>query len=203
MGSYILDCHEPEHMWIIPCVPVSVVDPTGAGNAYAAALGYNLATLLPSEEPADSNASPTTPAASTLRGAASRREAVLQSACRASATGAAVVACEGVPVPSEQLETWLQASAVALRQQLRCVTLQRTSADSGMEASSPAALTPPPAPVKKRGKGRGGKLEGGQGKGAQEGAGGTSGTRGVAKDRSRGKGRRGGKAPRSGEENDM
>ena len=47
-GSYLLDTSAPLPAKIhwIPCVDVVVSDPTGAGNAYAAAFAVNLATLL-------------------------------------------------------------------------------------------------------------------------------------------------------------
>lgn len=97
-------------------MPVAVVDPTGAGNAYSAAIGYNLAALLPHDTTAAST--DTSPKKSTVAAAVAaeaRREAVIQSACRASATGAAVVAVEGMPVCSLKLQNWLQEAATALR----------------------------------------------------------------------------------------
>jgi len=47
-GSYLLDTSAPLPAKIhrIPCVDVVVSDPTGAGNAYAAAFAVNLAKLL-------------------------------------------------------------------------------------------------------------------------------------------------------------
>jgi hypothetical protein len=115
VGSYILDCREPDQVWVVPSVPVAVVDPTGAGNAYSAAIGYNLAALLPPyTADASADTSPKKLAAAAAA-AEARREAVIQSACRASATGAAVVAVEGMPVCSVKLENWLEVAATALR----------------------------------------------------------------------------------------
>ena len=109
---------------------------TGAGNAYSAAIGYNLAMLLPPDT--NDLATVTSPSSSAV---ATRREAVIQSACRASATGAAVVACEGVPVPSVKLEAWMKQEAEMLRKRVRSIPLRRANNLEG------AALTPPPAPV--------------------------------------------------------
>jgi hypothetical protein len=139
-GSYILDCQEPGRVWLVPSAQVSVVDPTGAGNAFSAALGYNLALLLPSED-----AVSTAEAPSPRDLAVQRREAVIQSACRATATGGAFVQCEGMPVPSETLDTWLRVQAAALRGRVRSVKVPFAQASEQGEGSASAALTPPPA----------------------------------------------------------
>ena len=127
-------------MWLVPCAQVSVVDPTGAGNAFSAALGYNLALLLPSED-----AVSTADAPSPRVLAVQRREAVIKSACRATATGGAFVQCEGMPVPSETLDTWLRVQAAALRGMVRSVKVPCAQASEQGEGSANAALTPPPA----------------------------------------------------------
>jgi len=124
------------NMYIHILVPLTFNLCTGAGNAYSAAIGYNLAMLLPPDTNDLSTViSPSSSAAAT------RREAVIQSACRASATGAAVVACEGVPVPSVKLEAWMKQEAEMLRKRVRSIPLRRANNLEG------AALTPPPAPV--------------------------------------------------------
>ena len=186
-GSYILDCQEPDCAWIVPSAPVSVIDPTGAGNAYSAALGYNLALLLPSEDTASTAGAP-----GPRDVAAERREAVIQSACRATATGGAFVICEGMPVPSEALDTWLRAQAVALRNRVCSVELHSAPSAQAAghgEGSASAALAPPPA-LRKRVKSRKGtRLD----RSASSQGGTSTGMRDEAKARGRGKGKRGGR----------
>jgi hypothetical protein len=186
-GSYRLDCQEPDCAWIVPSAPVSVIDPTGAGNAYSAALGYNLALLLPSEDTASTAGAP-----GPRDVAAERREAVIQSACRATATGGAFVRCEGMPVPSEALDTWLRAQAVALRNRVCSVELHSASSAQAAghgEGSASAALAPPPA-LRKRVKSRKGtRLD----RSASSQGGTSTGMRDEAKARGRGKGKRGGR----------
>ena len=178
-GSYVLDCLEPENLLMIPSVPVNVVDPTGAGNAYSAALGYNLALFLPHDE-------------------RTRGEQVVRSACRATATGAAVVRCEGMPVISHDLKTWMQAQAMALEDEVRTMSLRPKSMVEGVEA----ALAPPPA-QKNVSPGKRDKNQSKRRMGPKAGAGrkheqgeeadkSESDTRGEAKTRGRGGGGRGG-----------
>lgn len=134
----------------------------GAGNAYSAALGYNLALLLPGDASPDGAPGGTTAAAeasppgATDQEREARKDAVLLSACRASATGAAAVRCEGMPVPSATLQEWLHQEAAALKGKVRALQLRR-AADVGEDEA--AALTPPPAPavVSRRGRGRRGR----------------------------------------------
>eukprot|EP00960_Hanusia_phi_P011256 329016-Hanusia_phi.AAC.1 len=98
-GSYVWDSEDPGRILVVPALQVPVIDPTGAGNAYSAAFGVNLARLLRSRR-------------------VSRRMAIMISACRATATGGAFVASKGMPAVKKSTQEWLEREARSLLSRL-------------------------------------------------------------------------------------
>jgi len=119
-GSIVLDCRDKSRYWRVPAVQVPVVDPLGAGNAFASAFAVGLADR--SEN-------------------LNREELVLQGACRASATAAAFVAADGMPVASAQLREWLRDEAHYLRARVEAVPI---SADAAPLPFLPIEYEPEP-----------------------------------------------------------
>ena len=109
-----------------------------------------------------------------------------------------MVRCEGMPVISHDLKTWMQAQAMALEDEVRTMSLRPKSMVEGVEA----ALAPPPA-QKNVSPGKRDKNQSKRRMGPKAGAGrkheqgeeadkSESDTRGEAKTRGRGGGGRGG-----------
>ncbi|CAM9595988.1 unnamed protein product, partial [Discosporangium mesarthrocarpum] len=104
-GSYLWTNKRPGQYWTIPPAQgVHVIDPTGAGNAFCGALAANMPRL------------------DGVRGEGAHREwewalwqqGMLRAASRASATGAAVVAVEGLPNVGEDIRKAMVAESLRI-----------------------------------------------------------------------------------------